>query len=341
MTYEELIGKVQRRIKRIYKDAEQDVLQAVSDYLDTFLPKEEEDTKTAEKSLLLMALKVKGIRDIARSIYKLNKDAKDEINNAVPQAFADTMNQESFEIEQEMGEDIGLFPVSPDDIEEWIEEDPEMYEEGELNERKDTKWNTQIIRNAIIAGVLIGVKKLPQYVTGNVMKRNRDSMLSNAWDTISGAGEAGREQAMLNTQKKGVEIEKEWVATLDFKTRDAHRELDGQRVPVDKPFEVDGEEIMFPRDPSAPAYLRCNCRCAMRRVRHDWSMGERRENIRHYNEDGTWYKPIVPGMTYSQWYDMKVQELGEVEIQRQIKEMKREQNRKYYRKRKKRQKEGA
>lgn len=341
MTYEELIENVQREIKRIYKESEKAILADVSDYLDTFLPKEEEGTKTAEKSLLLMALKIKGIRDIAKKIYKLNKKAKDEINNAVPQAFADTMNQECFEIEQEMGEDIGLFPVSPDDIEEWIDEEPEMYEEGELNERKDVKWNTQNIRNAIISGVLIGANKLPQYVTGNVIKRNRESMLSNAWDTISGAGEAGREQAMLNTQKKGVQMEKEWIATLDFKTRDAHRQLDGQRVPVNEPFRVDGEEIMYPRDPTAPAYLRCNCRCAYRRVMHGWSMGERRENIRHYNDDGTWYKPIVPGMTYSQWYEMKVQELGEVEIQRQIKEMKREQNRKYYRKRKRKQKEGA
>ena len=341
MTYEELIEKVQRQIKRIYKAAEQDILAAVSDYLDSFLPDEQEDTKTAEKSLLLMALKAKGLHDIAKRLYQLNKKAKNEINNAVPQAFADTMNQESFEIEQDMGEDIGLFPVSPDDIEEWIDENPEVYEEGTVNERKDIKWNTQIIRNAIIAGVLIGSNKLPQYVTGNVMKRNRDSMLSNAWNTISGAGEAGRQNAMLVTKSKGVEIEKEWIATLDFKTRDAHRQLDGQRVPVDRPFEVDGEEIGFPRDPSAPAYLRCNCRCAMRRVRKGWvNDGERRENIRHATGDG-WIKPLVPNMTYSEWYEMKVQELGEVEIQRQIKEMKREQNRKCYRKRKKRMKEGA
>lgn len=39
--------------------------------------------------------------------------------------------------------------------------------------------------------------------------------------------------------------------------------LDGQRVAPEKPFKVDGYEIMYPGDRSAPAYLVYNCRCTV------------------------------------------------------------------------------
>jgi hypothetical protein len=83
----------------------------------------------------------------------------------------------------------------------------------------------------------------------------------------------------------------------------------------------------------------------MQKVYKGWvNTGKRRENIRHPLPGGGWEKPLVPQMTYAEWYEMKVQELGEVEIKRQIKEMKREQQKKYYRNRKrklKQEKEGA
>ena len=342
MTYDKLIRRIQREIHGIYSDAEAGIAEAVSEYIEAVIPQEQEQNKEEEKSKLITALKTAGILEIAKQLYRINKRAKDTINGGVPKAFADMMNEESFLMEQEIGEEIGLFPVDEEDVAEWLEEYPEVFEIEELDERKDERWNVQNIRNTLITGVLlkIGGDKLTDFVTRRILKRNEDSMRRNAEDTISGAGEAGREASWRNAESKGQDILKEWVATLDFKTRDAHRQLDGNRVPLDQPFMVDGEEIRFPRDPQAKAYLRCNCRCAMRKVRRGWAMGERRENIRHPDGSGGWYKPIVPGMTYQEWYEMKVQELGEVEIQRQIKEMKREQQRKYYRK-KKREKKGA
>lgn len=56
---------------------------------------------------------------------------------------------------------------------------------------------------------------------------------------------------------------KEWVAVLDSSTRTDHVVADGQRAPVDEPFVVGGELLMYPGDVSLGASPRNtnHCRC--------------------------------------------------------------------------------
>lgn len=90
----------------------------------------------------------------------------------------------------------------------------------------------------------------------------------------------------------GIKLKREWVATLDGRTRHAHAMLDGQKAEIGKPFKVDGYDIMFPGDKSAPAYLVYNCRCTLSAVVDgvDTSDAKRR------TKDG-----LIPDMTYAQW----------------------------------------
>lgn len=61
-------------------------------------------------------------------------------------------------------------------------------------------------------------------------------------------------------------IRKTWMATHDGKTRDSHRQLDGQVVEgADTPFTLpDGTAITHPGDPSAPARDVIRCRCTVK-----------------------------------------------------------------------------
>jgi len=56
---------------------------------------------------------------------------------------------------------------------------------------------------------------------------------------------------------------KEWLATGDNRTRDSHRETNGQRVSIDEPFLVGKDKVpmMYPGDPGAPVREFANCRC--------------------------------------------------------------------------------
>jgi hypothetical protein len=56
-------------------------------------------------------------------------------------------------------------------------------------------------------------------------------------------------------------VTKTWVAVEDNRTREAHKEADGQTVGLYEKFTVDGEELDRPRDPfgSAENVIRCRC----------------------------------------------------------------------------------
>ena len=59
-------------------------------------------------------------------------------------------------------------------------------------------------------------------------------------------------------------ITKEWLSLRDEKVRLAHRDLDGEKVPVQDTFIYNGIPIRFPKDPLAPPNLTINCRCILK-----------------------------------------------------------------------------
>jgi len=59
------------------------------------------------------------------------------------------------------------------------------------------------------------------------------------------------------------QMQKEWIASFDDRTRSSHSEADGQIVMANDTFFVGGSQMMFPGDPSAPAAEVVNCRCSI------------------------------------------------------------------------------
>jgi SPP1 gp7 family putative phage head morphogenesis protein len=77
---------------------------------------------------------------------------------------------------------------------------------------------------------------------------------------IIAASNAG---ALAEIQATGAVAKKTWLATMDSRTREAHRLADGQSVSVNNMFLVDGEYLDFPGDPQGEPGNTINCRCAM------------------------------------------------------------------------------
>lgn len=69
-------------------------------------------------------------------------------------------------------------------------------------------------------------------------------------------------EAALSAQARLVNFKytKVWVTVGDEAVRPAHRDADGQQVDMDQPFNVDGENLMYPRDVGSPGNT-YNCRC--------------------------------------------------------------------------------
>ena len=67
--------------------------------------------------------------------------------------------------------------------------------------------------------------------------------------------------AQHKTYRKNDVRRKQWLSTMDDKTRASHAEANGQIVGIDEPFQVGDAELMHPLDPSGPPEEICNCRC--------------------------------------------------------------------------------
>lgn len=71
-------------------------------------------------------------------------------------------------------------------------------------------------------------------------------------------------------QAKGADVLKQWDATLDGRTRESHRRVDGEIRELDEKF---SNGLMFPGDPSGGAAEVVNCRCTSN-TRARWALDE-------------------------------------------------------------------
>lgn len=72
----------------------------------------------------------------------------------------------------------------------------------------------------------------------------------------------GAQAASLRVQaNSGRVLMKRWDSREDSRVRRAHREADGQTVPVSQPFIVDLEPLIAPGDPTGSPHNVINCRC--------------------------------------------------------------------------------
>ena len=236
-------------------------------------------------------------RLIEDALYDANMDAVEVGNEEAPKAFSYSANSTSYLMEKDYGVDMGLVAVG-------VMTASHLYKKKKLSKRKDTMWNDKNIERSIDNSILMGkdMQGISFDLSYNIVKRNKEEIEREVADYMYGADSAGTLEAMERANAEGIGCLKLWIATLDRKTRDAHAELDGQTCRVDEPFEVQGYDIMYPRDPDAAPEMRCNCRCSLGWEYTDYpSESERRENIR--NAEGV--KPIVADMDYWEWLELK------------------------------------
>lgn len=71
-------------------------------------------------------------------------------------------------------------------------------------------------------------------------------------------------QAIDNGDIAAENMVRTWHSGNSSRTRDSHRAMDGQKRGMDEPFESgNGNALMYPGDPSAPANDTVNCRCTV------------------------------------------------------------------------------
>ena len=107
------------------------------------------------------------------------------------------------------------------------------------------------------------VSALPYQEIANQISRISQAPLHRAMTITRTEGHRIQQQATENQSRDamdhGADLVKKWDAYLDHKTRESHRNVDGEIREMDEPF---SNGLMYPGDPNGSAGEVINCRCA-------------------------------------------------------------------------------
>ena len=133
-----------------------------------------------------------------------------------------------------------------------------------LGLEKDKQWNMKKINAELLQAIESGdsIGKMSERLM-RVTDMNKSAAIRNARTMTTAFENLGRLDGMKKMQENGTKLQKEWLATLDDKTRDSHAELNGQKADINEPFHSSLGDIMYPGDPSAEPSNFYNCRCTL------------------------------------------------------------------------------
>ena len=264
---------LERRLLKLYANAEKSLQKRVTAYFERFAKQDAEKKKQLEKGDITeqeflqwrLAQIARGkefeklLDDVAGELLKANQTAVDMTGDAMPDAYMVNYNQEAEEVNQEEGAAIPLLLAAAGIA----------LLRPSVKRKKDIAWNRRQFHAAVTSNILLN-----RPLTGNnsvcvaslkfTVKRNADTARTNARTFMTFAETKGRQAVYNAADALGIHRVKIWRTVHDNRVRDAHAAMDGVSVPWTEDFIVDGYKMIGPGDRSAPAYLWYNCRCMIK-----------------------------------------------------------------------------
>lgn len=276
---EKQLAALEKRIKRVYGQAYKDLSKTAQEYFEKLVKRDAEQkekldageiTEEYYKQWRLAQIgrgkRFEAMRDqMAERMTEANEVAISYVNDATPGIYSLNRNYAAYTIEQVAG-DVGFTLWDEQTVRRLIVEEPDLMPyyppEKAVKRGIDLEYGKKQITASVTSGILRGnsIKNISDDLQSRIVTMNRDSAIRTARTAITGAQNAGRMDSYKAAQKMGIKLQKEWLATLDGRTRHSHAMLDGEKVDNDKKF---SNGCRFPGDPyGAPSEI-YNCRCTL------------------------------------------------------------------------------
>lgn len=201
---------------------------------------------------------------VAKAINVVNNDAVKQVNQSVLEMYKVNYDFSAKELGVLLA--ISLPNSAPkSEVKKEVAQEQSPLNELAVDNVKDISDLRRRVSQSFVSGIMAGenanklIKRLQK-----VAELKLSDITRIARTQTTRVENLARIDVYKEVASQGYEIVKEWVAVVDSRTRDAHKKADGQRVPIDEPFIVNGEKLMYPGDPNGSAENIINCRCTMR-----------------------------------------------------------------------------
>lgn len=190
-----------------------------------------------------------------------NQEAMKVVREQLVKTFELNANYTAYQIETS-ARIVDVFDlVDKPTIERIMKQRPDLFPQPSVNVAIDQLWNRKQLNSAILQGILNGesIEKIAKRLSEVAIKDYKVAV-RNARTATTGAENGGRVYSYEKAEEMGIELEQEWLATLDGRTRHSHRRLDGEKIKVGGTF---SNGCKFPGDPDGAPSETQNCRCTL------------------------------------------------------------------------------
>lgn len=317
---EDILRKLEKRIAKEYKKAEEEVAKKLDEYLCKFEKKDEIKRKALENGLItqreydewrtgqiMVGKRWQEMRDsLAEDFTNANAIAKSIAYGYMPDVYALNHNYGTYQVEHGALVDTSYTLYDRQTVERLFDDNNTFYHgpgrkiSDRINRGLDVAWNKKNVQSVMLQGILQGesIGKMATRLADSVGEQNRKATIRNVRTMTTGVQNAGRVDSYDRAKAMGINVQKQWMAALDGRTRHWHRELDGVSVDNDKPFVNEFGKIMYPGDPSADPANIYNCRCTLVANIKGFESDLSDLSLRNTNKLGD--------MTYEEWKAEKI-----------------------------------
>lgn len=276
----DIIEEMTKQIEKEYEKAAKAVEKKLNAYLKSFDQKEEEQLKLLDagkiteqqfnrwrETQLLTGQRWQDLLEqLTGDMVNANDIARSTIRGHMADVYTLNRNYAAYQVEQDAHIDTSWTLYNRRATENLFKNNDNLLPMPKPGSRawqqmqnEDTRWNQQKINSSMIQGILQGdgIRELSGRLM-HVVGMNENSAVRNARTMTTYVQNKARDDTFAELAEKGVEMEQQWVATLDDRTRSTHRWLHG---------EVRSEEgtysngLRFPGDPMGDPEEVYNCRC--------------------------------------------------------------------------------
>lgn len=201
------------------------------------------------------------VDQLARQMAECDRQAAAIVNGASPAVYAENANYGAFQVEEAAKVDTSWTLVDADTVATLVRDHPDLLPQVSPNPSKAEAWARRKVTSAIIQSVLVG-ESVPAAARRlrSVVDMGERAATRAARTALTGAENAGRVSSYDRARGMGIDVRARWMATLDSRTRDSHRQLDGEVAGDDGRF---SNGLRYPGDPTGPASEVWNCRCTL------------------------------------------------------------------------------
>lgn len=241
---------------------------------------------------------------LATIMYEADEEATEYANSRLQDVYVRSRNYGRYEVENHYRTDFGMALLTASQL-------TTQPQEKVIKKSVDIVWNRKNIQTVVLKYTrrLDTFNAVANRTAKYISNRNRNSTGRSLQNLLWGVSDQAQWESMLDAKMKGIDVKKQWVAYIDDRTRDTHRNLDGNIEDVDEYFTAYGKKgrynIMFPRDPNAEPEMICNCRCRLRKIFPKY------ENINDKRRAEVNPRIVIPFMSFDEWEDYKYEQYGD------------------------------